>query len=237
MTSKLTASLLTTGSLLLATVVQAQTSFSIGPKVGLNAATTYYTPAVKGLSLRYRLGIEAGVAGSLSFGHFALQPALLYSQKGYKQHARVDYTTGPGRPYGTADFDGVERLNYVTLPISLAYCQRQNGQGFQVFVGPYLALLLGGNFTNTIQYPLGPDTFSGNIMPDGEDARGAVARRYDAGLQAGLGYRYQALLFQVDYSMGLHTRTVEADMGGRASNYAYNRAFQASLSYLFGPKC
>lgn len=62
-----------------------------------------------------------------------------------------------------------------------------------------------------------------------------LAQPFNAGLQVGLGYRYQeALLFQVDYSMGLRTTTAEAtNSGGLEPYYTYNRAFRASLSYLF----
>ncbi|MBF9239881.1 PorT family protein [Hymenobacter sp. BT683] len=229
MTSPLTpAVLLLSGLLFAAPQLHAQPSFSLGPRVGLNAATSHAASGPDDGSVRYRPGGEAGLTGSLRFGRFAVQPALLYSQKGYAYHARIDYRDGTG--FGTADYDDRVRLDYLTLPVSLAYGRRADGQGVQVFAGPYLALLLGGRYATTIAVPSNPQTARGNISVAKEPGTGRVFQRYDAGLQAGLGYRRQALLFQAGYSLGLRAAT---SFGDHPPRYAYNRTFQASLSYLF----
>lgn len=233
MTCSLSFGLLFSG-LLFSAAAQAQVTLSLGPRVGLNAATTREASTPDGVRLRYYPGGEAGVMGTLACGRWAVQPALLYAQKGYAYRSRIDYRSGNG-PFGTADLDGTVRFNYLALPVSLAYRAHDSGQGVQVFAGPYLALLLGGRYAYTIAYPTDPQTYQGPIA-SGEGAPSSFRyRRYDAGLQAGLGYRHQALLFQVAYSLGLTSTTVDAGgTAGRAD--AYNRAFQASVGYLFTPR-
>jgi hypothetical protein len=228
-----------TGSLfLLSTAAQAQASFSIGPRLGLNVSTYHFSSATPADRQRYQTGFEAGVLASVGFGHLALQPALLYTQKGNTQYTTVDVRTGTNIPVGIGEFKNTYRLNYLTLPVNIAYTQHPDGQGFQVFAGPYLGLLLSGRYENTIDVAGTPTTDSGKITPIANDAPDldAYARRLDAGLQAGLGYRYQGLLLQFDYSLGLRDIGARYYYNGVAiSNPAYyNRAFLASLAYLFG---
>jgi hypothetical protein len=81
---------------------------------------------------------------------------------------------------------------------------------------------------------------SGRITPVANDAPdfGSFARRFDAGLQGGVGYRYQALLLELGYSLGLRDVAARYTYNGIpvSSSPYYNRAFQASLSYLFAGK-
>jgi len=67
-------------------------------------------------------------------------------------------------------------------------------------------------------------------------------RQMDFGLQAGAGYRYQGLLVQASYSLGLHdlaaappSASLNARMYTQPDHY-YNRGFQVSMAYLFGAK-
>jgi hypothetical protein len=223
---------------LLAASAHAQASFSIGPRLGLNASTYHFSAATPADRQRYRAGFEAGLLASVGFGHFAVQPALLYTQKGNTQYTTVDVRTGTNIPAGTGELKNSYRLNYLTLPVNVAYVQHPDGQGFQVFAGPYVALLLSGRYENEVAVSGKSTTDSGKITPVANDAPGpdAYARRLDAGLQAGLGYRYQHLLLQFDYSLGLRDIGARYYYNGVAiSNPAYyNRAFQASLAYLLG---
>ncbi|MBO2007625.1 porin family protein [Hymenobacter negativus] len=230
---------LLTGSLLLTVLsAQAQVSFSIGPRLGLNVSTYHFSESNSAFRLKYRAGFEAGVMSSVGFGHWALQPALLYSQKGFMESVSVDIRNSNNIPISSGEFQYSNRLHYLTLPVNVAYTQHADGQGFQVFAGPYLGLLLGGRYESTIVGTSATD--SGKITPVANDAPdfGNFARRFDVGLQAGVGYRYQALLLQLNYSMGLRDIAARFDFyGGPFGNRAYyNRAFQASLSYLAGPR-
>ncbi|RZJ87021.1 MAG: PorT family protein [Hymenobacter sp.] len=229
-------SFLTGGLLLVATVAPAQTRFSIGPTGGVQTATVHY-PENQNFPSTYRPGLQAGLLATLTFGHFALQPAVLYSQKGYHSEGRVTYPDpDPFSLEAQADY----RLNYVTIPLHFLYTQRATGQGWHVLAGPYLGLLLGGHYkaqsrylNSTHIYRAEGKVVAGDLEPTASSS--AYSRRVDAGLQAGIGYRYKAALVQLTYSWGLRNVASDFTFGGTA--YArpayYNRAVQVSLAYLF----
>lgn len=236
-----TARLLTSGLALLTPAAQAQTTLSVGPRLGLNAATYHFAESQTG-TVGYRAGFEAGLAVSVGLGHVALQPALLYSQKGhpFQSEVEISITNGPiiSGPITKSETERRSRLNYMTLPLNVVYQQHADGQGFQVFAGPYVSLLLSGTYdlTTTANGSV-VGSQSGRITPVANDAPdfGYFARRFDAGLQGGVGYRYQALLLELGYSLGLRNVAPRYTYNGVpvSSSAYYNRAFQASLSYLF----
>lgn len=225
------------GSLLLTATAHAQTTFNVGPHVGLSVATAYFPSK----STSARAGVEAGLTSSLQLGHFAVQPSVLFSQKGYRTHGELIGIDSP------VTYEETVRLNYLTLPLNLAYTLGRVGQGLQVFAGPYVGLLVGGNYTQQIHsagYLGGPpsDTeYSGKVKAGDvfsyTDNR--YSQRVDVGLQAGIGYRLKGWQVQASYSLGL--RDVSASFqsydGTRYREAArYNRSFQLGLSYLVGAK-
>lgn len=217
---------------LLAGTAQAQTTFSIGPRVGLNISSAHF-PNTSLPSYPSRAGLEAGLTSTVQFGHFAVQPSLLFSQKGYRTSGFIpsfDMLIETEENY---------RLNYLTLPVNLAYTLGRDGQGLQVFGGPYASLLLGGNYAQRLSGF--NQEYTGKVKPDNvaTDAHDRYARPIDAGLQAGLGYRLKGFQLQASYSLGL--RNVAVPYQGfsgpvHQSSEVYNRAFQVSLSYLVGGK-
>jgi hypothetical protein len=234
---------LVAGSLLLVSSAHAQVTFSFGPQVGILRSTLHDASDMP-VDFRGRTGLEAGIKGVLQMGHFAFQPSVLYVQRGTQR-----YNLPPlGGTFGGTRTN--TRLDYLNVPLHLAYTQRTSGQGLQVFAGPYLAVLLGGRneWSNgssqetgqvvvTTEHTTSFST-SSSYMPD----YNFYARRLDLGAQAGIGYRLGGALLQLSYSMGLRSlsptefystngKTFEAD----SPNYR-NRSVQASLSYLFGAK-
>jgi hypothetical protein len=136
------------------------------------------------------------------------------------------------------------RLNYLTVPLNLAFTLGHAGQGLQVFAGPYVSLLVGGRFAWQGHFA----SYQGSAPYDAEgsgkvepanlipDYANLYSRRFDAGLQAGLDYRFGGLLVQAGYSVGLRNLGVPFQFGSHTydSPAYYNQAFQASLSYLVG---
>jgi hypothetical protein len=240
MNRQLTTSLLASGLCLFTVAAQAQVRFSVGPKVGLNASTIHYTDP-QTFPSSFRTGFEAGLLGNVSWGHFALQPAVLFSQKGY--HLEGTYISpGSQSPFS---FDGKVdyRLNYLTIPLNFLYTQRATGQGVQTFAGPYLSWLVGGHYeaqttyvNNYLSISREGKVVAGDVYQITAD--NAYSRRLDMGLQAGLGYRYKAAVLQASYSLGLRNLASDVKLGvnSPASPTAayYSRAFQVSLAYLFG---
>ncbi|MBF9222220.1 porin family protein [Hymenobacter ruricola] len=229
------------GLLLCAPVVRAQHSLAIGPRLGLNLATYHYPEKTPVGTPGYRAGLEAGVAGAWGRGHFAVQAAALYSQKGFAQHYTVELRTAPNLPGIPAEVETSNRLDYLTVPLSVAFTQGNDGQGAQVFAGPYVGLLLGGRYeTKAVPQSGAPTSDSGSITPTGNevpDLDRGYTRRFDAGLQAGVGYRYRAWMLQLAYSVGLRNLSPSYHYNGVpvSTPAYYNRAFQGSLTYLFGP--
>ena len=224
-------------SLLLASSAQAQTTFSIGPRVGLNVATANF----RYKSSSRHAGLEVGLTGNLQLGHFAVQPSVLFSQKGYQSRGNLLSFDSP------VTYEETVRLNYLTLPVSVAYTLGENGQGLQVFAGPYIALLLGGNYTQQVHeagYLGGPAydrEYSSKVKVASVFTSGGdrYSQRIDAGLQAGVGYCLKGWQVQAGYSLGLRNlassyQSYTGELYREETNY--NRVFQLSLSYLVGGK-
>lgn len=210
-----------------ATAAHAQTTISFGPRLGGNLATGTLSPldlsgsAVSpdlGLSHSPLLGYQLGVAASIGSGHWAFQPALLFTQKGGRQKAVGTFSPTTGT-YNNYDIKVDSRINYLELPLNVVYGFEPDGEGWQVFAGPYVAVGVGGraDYTQvvTINYPGAPVTFtnSGNQQiafgntfassdPNAPDADARV-RRFDAGLNAGVGYRRGPVQVQLGYGLGL----------------------------------
>lgn len=235
------------GNSLLAGTAQAQATFHVGPRVGLSVASAHFADTYQA-SYSSRSGVEAGLTGSLQVGHFALQPSVLFSQKGYRNSYALRYIDPP-IPTEPGTVDEAVRLNYLTLPLNLAFTLGRAGQGLQVFGGPYVGLLLGGNYTTRIHegsyYPGGSSNDreqvrqmqAGSVVAN-PSSDNAYSQCFDVGLQAGLGYRFNGVLVQASYGVGLRNLAVQYEINAYIYNPTayYNRSFQLSLSYLVGPR-
>lgn len=243
-----TSFLLPAALLLAASSVHAQTTFHIGPKVGYNRSFGRFEyPGSDYLTVTNsaRSGVEAGLVAQVGLSaHWAVQPAVLYAQKGFSfvekaYDAPYNYTY-----QGEYSF----RFDYLTVPVNVVYSQRSGGQGLQVFAGPYVGFLLGGRYTSTQsgRYGNGPsssqsnegDVEAGDTYNNRSDAA-YVSQGLDAGLQGGLGYGFASgLQVQASYSQSM--RNLGANYASGRTNQnppTYrNHAFQLSLAYLFGPK-
>jgi hypothetical protein len=225
-----TTSLLTGLFLFGAFAAQAQTTFSIGPLAGLAVAGANPSSSPD-ITITYRTGFEAGVQSVLQVGHVAVQPSLRFTQKGLHHHY------GSGLYERDTDY----RLNYLTLPLNLAYSLRADGQGVHVFAGPYIGLLLGGSYQQRVVDRSGGgggiSSTAGDIKPGevyevppvGTTYYPLRCHRFDGGVQTGVGYRYGKLLVQAGFSFGLR------DLGPELASF-HNRTAQASLSYLLSPQ-
>ena len=240
--------LLASGLLLVATA-HAQTTFSVGPRLGGNVSKVRFSDGNDNITSRP--GFEAGVLGSLQFGHVAVQPAVLFVQRGYTRTPAF-YDSGFGGLTQTS-----VRLNYLTLPLQVAYVQHTNGQGFQLAAGPYVSFLVGGNSFSDYRFPfadaqqvhskvVAAEAHTTDISPYSlqEPNYTVYSRRLDLGAQVGLGYRLGGALVQLSYSLGLRNvaTTERYTIGGRLPAYdtenpAYrNRSFQVAFSYLVGSR-
>ena len=231
----LVSTLLLAGSLGLATAAQAQVQVSLGPRVGENLST--HRLDADDATSAYRFGLAAGVQASLSWKKFALQPALLFSQKGSSVSEELLFSTNGGT-LQAGTFTTKVRLSYLTLPLNFVFAPAGTGTGPQVFAGPYLGVLLGGRLEQSYPPDLatsGPVYVVGN--GDIPSAPGYYSNRFDAGVQGGVGFRFEHLLLQAEYSLGLRNQFPAYSTNPLVPNRTeYNRSFQASVSYLFDLK-
>ncbi|MDF7815908.1 porin family protein [Hymenobacter sp. YC55] len=241
--------LCTAALLLAAAPVHAQATFRIGPQAGLNQSFgnfNYPGDDYKKVTNASRSGAEAGLVAQVGLGtHWALQPAVLYAQKGFAfeedaYDAPYDYTY-----HGEYRF----RFNYLTVPLNFVHHSQAGGQGLQVFAGPYVGFLLGGRYSSSQsgRYGRGGATRGGSTAGDvkagdtydNRPNRPYVSQGVDVGLQAGLGYGFaRGLQVQLGYSQGLRNLGAKYAPGltSDAPPTYRTHAFQLSLACLFGPK-
>jgi hypothetical protein len=227
MNNPFTTSVLATGLFLLTYAAQAQTTLHLGPQVGLNSSSASYFS--DSYHTKSRTGFEAGALGSIDFGHISLQPALLFSQKGY-------YLTS-GSSQATGMQDDNYRLNYLTLPVKVVYAPRKDGQGVQVFAGAYLGLLVGGHYERAYTQGTTTTITANSIVPSQSPlaSNEYSSQRLDAGFLIGLGYRYKQAQLHADFTWGGPDLAVNYQFRGNtyANPFYRNQAIQISLAYLF----
>ena len=250
-----------TGLLLLAaSASQAQTSISFGPRLGANLTTFSYSGTSTGLdATNHQVGVQVGGTLNLSFGKVAFQPSLLFSQKGAELKGSEQETNGSITTKVNATLK--PRLNYLELPLNVVYTTGGD-HGFQVFAGPYLAVGVGGGGSYKVALDSN-DPDIAQLIPNGEypgslhvdysdrqndnssagsgNSFGApaitfTARRFDAGLNAGVGYRVGPVQAQLGYGLGLVNFVPNDSDGADTGSKAYHRGFQLAATYFFATK-
>ncbi|GAA3955145.1 porin family protein [Hymenobacter algoricola] len=215
-----------------ATTAHAQVSF--GPRVGLNLAdiSQDYKDLNDEPDTKLYLGGQVGLSLHMRFGNLALQPSVLLSQKGIK---RDDSQTAFGITVKTT---GTERLNYLEVPVNLVYTTGGK-EGFQVFLGPYAGLGLGGKYDVTrtaVSGATGSYTEAGEVKfasKAGTTAKTDYVRSLDFGLNAGVGYKVGPVQMQLGYGLGL-SNLVPNDSNDKApEDEINNRVIQLSVAYFF----
>lgn len=174
-----------------------------------------------------------GAVADIGFGQLAVQPALLFSQKG----ERLVYSED-GYRAKSLKLDLRSRYNWLALPLTLVYAPRRV-PGLLLLAGPYVALAVGGYQRGTTFDYLGTTLSS----LDGPVSYGndSYHRRFDAGLNLGLGYGRGPVQVQLTYGLGLlNTRQAQPQLrsicGGIhdfRADVARNRVAQLTGTYFF----
>jgi len=201
---------------------------SLEIKSGLNLSTMYYknqggtySDHFK-LAPRFILGItkEFPISESFSF-----EPGLLFSSKGYKIDTYYPVPTSSGEYLPI-----VERaiLNYIDIPIALKLSTTVKKVQFFGVLGPYLALGLSGKISREEYDIVGPGTivYDGTVDYTGEMGKDGQWKRFDYGMQAGVGVIMQKIVFRINYSYGL------ANIAQYDDSTNKNRIIGISLGYI-----
>lgn len=199
-----------------------------GVRAGLNAAnwsgeavrsildlTDYTNGAV---TQEMRTGFHAGLYATIPLGaHFALEPGLLYSQKGTVLRGRL--------PFESLDFLGMgasatARMEYVDLPL-LAKVFVGPGKGLYFYGGPQASLLVSAK-TRVQAGLLGFSAYKQDF-----DIKSSM-RTVDFALTGGLGYQFDnGLGLSAGYDYGLSSLDANNRFASR------NEVIKASLNYSF----
>ncbi len=241
-----------TASLLASTTAAlAQTTVRLGLRGGahralttLDAASNYAgTYPFSGSASKAALyAWQAGVVAEVSCGRLAVQPALLFSQKGEKLDATTSLSGIAG--YNVQQTVSTNRYNWLELSLPVVYT-RPGDHGWQLFAGPYVALAVGGHRQGTTTSAFyGPPTYTVPTTSKTTDLAEQVAygtttpnRRFDAGINVGVGYRQGPLQVQAGYGLGLldlHHIPSQGEYGPDPdAATAYNRVVQLTGTYFF----
>ena len=225
--------------LLSAAPAAAQTTFHLGVRGGLNRASTTLADASNSASTTTyfsadKSGIfawQAGVVLEARFGKLALQPAVLFSQKGEK------FTTGAATKYligtGTTSTTSTNRYDWLEVPVNLVYTSHTD-HGWQVLAGPYIAVAVGGKQRGTTTgyslngtYGYYATDFDKQVLYGSQYNN----RRLDAGLNFGLGYRQGPWQVQATYSLGLLNLRQPSDSFVIIEYPQFNHDFEADPAY------
>jgi len=163
-----------------------------------------------------RPGFHAGVYATIPLGSsFAIEPGVLYSEKGTVLQGRVPI---PAIDFLNAGVTGTARLAYLDVPLlAKAYIT----PGFYVFAGPQASFLLSGK----ARVEAGALGF--NAYRQDFDIKSSL-RTVDFALTGGLGYQFEnGLGLSAGYDYGLSS----LDAGNRFE--ASNRVIKASVNFSF----
>ncbi|MDB5235762.1 MAG: hypothetical protein JWR44_2755 [Hymenobacter sp.] len=241
---------------------QAQSSISFGPRLGLNLSTISQSGTPDGTfsqDTKSIVGVQVGVTANIGItDNFSFQPSVLYSQKGAEFNGSQTDTSNP--PYKTSvSATAKVKVNYLELPLNFVYTLGGE-EGFQLFAGPYLGVGVGGggSFSGKLEsddpaiiaFGL-VNTYPGSLTLEFADKQNDNAnagnnpgslnftytvRRFDAGLNAGVGYRMGPFQAQLGYGLGLVNIVPNDTDGNDTGSKGHNRVFQLSANYFFGGK-
>lgn len=195
-------SLVLIGSLLALSTAEAQKSTTIGPVVGVNFAT-FGGDDAEGADSRTAFLLGGFAAFGLS-PRFALEPSLLYTQKG----AKVDIE----------DANGILKLSYIQVPVLARFRFPSGNVTPNLIAGPAMAFKAGCTASAS--------QGSVEINVDCDEADVSLSST-DFSLIAGVGLEFSQFMVSLRYDYGLSSVASEADAS------AYNRTLSLVGQYGF----
>lgn len=230
-------------ALLFSINIMAQVTY--GPRLGLNMSKYAYNFANDWEEPQVKFKGGFSVAGVLNWqlnDFLALQPALSITKKGTAHD--VDSWNSGQYIYKGYDRD---RVTYIELPVNLATGIRLGPGQIQLFVGSYIAYAIAGtnkydyeetdNVEKTVYKDSKKIKFTNKIEEGAhDDDVGGYQRPLDYGVNVGLGYSYNQLLFNLGFAMGL--ANLQPDGEGQAfdpKDLKYsNRTIFFTVAWLIG---
>jgi len=193
----------------------------LGVTAGLNASSASISEDfLEGMDVGFKAGFQVGLVLDYALSeNLSLIPELNFSQKGFTLSGDVD----------DVDYKYTGTLNYLTLPINLAYkFDLGMDQKFLLFAGPYLGYgLSSSEKIKAAGVSVDLDEEDALLTFGSEDGE---LKKLDYGLNIGAGYQYNKLVFKLQYNMGLNNLIQggsEYDISAKTTNVA------VTVGYLF----
>lgn len=173
------------------------------------------------------VGIQAGLVAELPIsGFFAIQPELLWVQKGGK----ATYTL-----LGN-ELETTVRYNHIQLPVLAKIKATTEGSDFGLFFygGPFASFSLNGKSTVKTTTALGTVEEEKDIDYSDDDN---YERRFDWGATFGLGFNVGALFLDLRYDLGINN-LLDDDIPTSGPNgddpYLRTRGIGLTAGFMFG---
>lgn len=177
-------------------------------------------------------GFQIGLTVDIPiFSDFYLQPAALYSSKGFKQ--TDSWFSGSGN-------DLKVTVSYIEVPLNFIY-KPQLGSGKLLFgAGPYAGYGTGGKWKSETNVTIGDividnygDAIFKNDIVDGEFGNYLYGKPWDFGANFLVGYEFfDKLSVQLNAQLGINDLKPEVD-GAKREGKLKNKGFGFSLGYKF----
>jgi hypothetical protein len=173
---------------------------------------------------------QIGIIAQYKYGNFAIQPELLYSEKGgVLKDVYSDGNSGSSYLTSYADLsDAKQDIHFtsqnIELPINLQYGQMFGKTNVYVQAGPYVSFMLGGRINgDNDTYKSVNDEFK--------------FQKFEFGLGAGAGVEFGKYQVSAKYDFGLtHVGKKTLNYNDTNINPFYemrNRNLSVSLAYIF----
>ncbi len=242
-----------------ATPAQAQATVTFGPRLGINSSSFSYSGTPQQFDeVKRVVGVQVGATANIGFGKLAFQPSVMFTQRGAKLKS-AGQALNDGLPF-TYAVSASPKLNYIELPLNVVYTTGGD-HGFEVFAGPYVALGVGGSgsysvsvnttdpdlafyngdYPGSLQVEYGTRQNANDNAQNNPNSTSAPTliltfRRFDAGLNGGVGYRVGPFQAQLGYGLGLVNFVPKDSDGQDTGSKGYHRSFQLTGNYFFGGK-
>lgn len=220
--------------LLLSTQFVLAQSVKFGIKGGYNRAFIDGGPLPAGTVGVFRPGFHAGVFATYGFNKWSVQPALLYSVKGYRvtSDGVINYSSATLPPPGSnipLHIEGSQTYQYLELPINLLYNIKVKNDKIFLGGGPYMGYLLSAVGKRNTTIDNGTPTYTETNYDIGGNG---TFKRIDLGVSIIVGFAFKnGLLFNAAFSNGL--TNIIANQGSNPTPMTKNRVLSFSTGYSF----
>ncbi len=208
------------------------TSNAAFAQIGIKAGATYssvsqdaFEDNAQDLKEKSTIGFQAGIFAELPIGEgFAIQPELLFTQKGGKSEYNL----------GTSGYERNVKYNYIEVPVlAKIKAGSTDGTGIGLFFygGPFVSYALNGKVKQDITLAGNTTSDEFDITFDDKDNE----RRVDWGAAFGLGVNLGALVLDLRYDLGINN-ILDNNANNNDDNKPYlrTRSIGLTLGFVLG---